>query len=90
MNDEVLIWVVFVVLGSVFTTGHKMLQDKTIKALSYSLGVIMWLVAAYVWAITYSDTGLFPVIWVHLIPILLLSSWALFDERDSGKRDKYE
>ena len=90
LSNIPLVWMVFVALGSVCTAGHKLISDKAIRGISFSLGVVLWVAAAYIWAVEYAETGFFPIIWVHLIPILLLSSWALFDERGGEKRDKYE
>lgn len=90
MNDAVLIWFVFVAFGTIFLAAQKTIKDKVLRELSYPLGIIMWIIAAYVWAIQYADTGFFPIVWVHLVPILLLSAFGVMEMgQNAGKVDKY-
>ena len=86
-----IIWIVFVSIASIFTAGQKMIPDKAIRNLSFPLGLVSWIVAAYIWAIEYAGTGFFPIVWVHVIPMFLLMAWGLSDlGSNTSTVDKYE
>ncbi len=86
-----IIWTVFISLGTITLAAPSMIKVKELRLLSYPLGVVLWLCAAYIWAIEYVDTGFFAIVWVHLIPILIQSAWGFSDlSVFSSKRNKYE
>lgn len=89
-TDGSIVWTVIVVLASVCSFTPSRLTD-TWKRLSFLFGIVLWLCAAYIWAVLFADTGYFPVVWVHLVPVLLLAGWNLADLMgSSGKTGKYD
>jgi len=90
LSNSMILWLVFITMGSVFTTGSRIIQEKTLRTLSNPIGIIMWVAATYIYAINFVDTAYFPVVVIHLLPILLHLTWAVNDINISSKVNNYE
>jgi len=84
-------WVLITLLGCITLASPRMIQDRALRMLSYPISVILWLTAAYIWAVLQANSNLFPITYLHLVPVLISAAWGITDLGTSlSKRDKYE
>jgi len=89
-----IVWMFFASLATITLATPRMIENKQLRLLSYPLGVILWVCAAYIWAIEYVGTGFFPIVYVHLVPIMIQATWGFLDNaeslaEESSKKTKY-
>jgi len=94
LSQVPIVWMFFASLGTITLATPNMIENKHIRLLSYPLGVVLWVCAAYIWAIEYVGTGFFPIVYIHLVPIVLQSAWGFLDNaeslaEESSKKTKY-
>jgi len=91
VNDTALAWAVFFTAASALTAAPRFLGDRRLREVSLLFSLLLWIAALYTWAVGFTDTGLFALVYLHLAPMLLTSGLLLVELGEGlSKRDKYE
>jgi len=83
-------WEVFTIFATLATISPTALKNKGMNGIIYPAAIVLWVASTYVWAIDSAGTPLFPLTYLHLLPIVLIMVWMVIEyNRIADKRTKY-